>query len=60
MIDEKMIRIFIEGLAGNVLLFIANISAVELNNYVNIFCHLSVTAGTLFLMYKQYKKHTKQ
>jgi hypothetical protein len=56
MIDEKIIRIFMEGLAGNVLLFIANVSAVD---YVNIFCHLSVTAGTLFLMYKQYKKHTK-
>lgn len=56
MIDETMLKIFGEGVGGNVLLII---SASALNDYVNIFCHIAVTTGTLFLMYKQYKKHTK-
>lgn len=56
MIDEKMIKIFFEGVGGNALLFISNLPA---ETYVNILCHIAVTTGTLLLMYKQYKNKNK-
>lgn len=56
MIDERMIKIFLEGTLGSVLIFI---SSVTLESYVRIFSHILITAGTLLLMYRQYKKNKK-
>lgn len=60
MITENMIKTFGEGLVGNLLLILTNLTLETYNQIFTMACHGLVTFGTLFLMYKQYKKQNKK
>jgi len=56
MINRDMLQTVIEGGAANILIFI---STSVLGDVINMISHILITSGTLFLMYKQYKKLKK-
>ncbi len=59
MINENMLKTFLEGCTANLLLILTNIGLETFNTVFNIICHGLVTLGTLVILYKQYKKHNK-
>ena len=55
MINTEDIKIFFTGIFGNVFLWIAN--ATDLNIYSSIFWHSAVSLATIYFLYKNHKKN---